>query len=164
MPTKIEKDAVTGRETTGHEWDGIRELDTPTPKWWLYVFLATIVWALGMFVLYPAIPYGIGHTKGLLGYCAREKVDAEVAKLVDQRKVAMDRIGAMPFDAIMVTAAASHVPPPLLKQLKPGGRMIIPLGTQFMTQYLMLVEKQQDGSVTTRQILPVRFVPLTGRH
>jgi len=71
---------------------------------------------------------------------------------------------AAPFDAIMVTAAASHVPPPLIKQLKPGGRMVIPLGTQFMTQYLMLVEKQMDGSLTTRQILPVRFVPLTGEH
>lgn len=71
---------------------------------------------------------------------------------------------ASPFDAIIVTAAASHVPPPLLKQLKPGGRMVIPLGAQFMTQYLMLVEKQPDGSVTTRQILPVRFVPLTGGH
>ncbi len=71
---------------------------------------------------------------------------------------------AAPFDAIIVTAAASHVPPPLLQQLKPGGRMVIPLGTQFMTQYLMLVEKQQDGSVTSRQILPVRFVPLTGGH
>lgn len=71
---------------------------------------------------------------------------------------------AAPFDAIMVTAAASHVPPPLIKQLKPGGLMVIPLGTQFMTQYLMLVEKQRDGSMTTRQILPVRFVPLTGGH
>ena len=71
---------------------------------------------------------------------------------------------AAPFDAIMVTAAASHVPPPLIRQLKPGGRMVIPLGTQFMTQYLMLVEKQQDGTVTSRQILPVRFVPLTGGH
>lgn len=71
---------------------------------------------------------------------------------------------AGPFDAIMVTAAASHVPPPLLKQLKAGGRMVIPLGTQFMTQYLMLVEKQKDGAVTSRQILPVAFVPLTGGH
>jgi protein-L-isoaspartate(D-aspartate) O-methyltransferase len=71
---------------------------------------------------------------------------------------------AAPFDAIIVTAAASHVPPPLIKQLKPGGRMVIPLGTQFMTQYLMLVEKQLDGSVTNRQILPVAFVPLTGGH
>ena len=71
---------------------------------------------------------------------------------------------AAPFDAIIVTAAASHVPPPLIRQLKAGGRMVIPLGSPFMTQYLMLVEKQQDGSVTTSQILPVRFVPLTGRH
>lgn len=69
-----------------------------------------------------------------------------------------------PFDSIMVTAAASHVPPPLLHQLKPGGRMVIPVGAQFMTQYLMLVEKRADGAITTRQILPVRFVPLTGQH
>lgn len=66
-----------------------------------------------------------------------------------------------PFDAIIVTAAASHVPPPLLKQLKPGGKMLIPLGTHFMAQYLMLVEKQMNGSVTSKQILPVRFVPFT---
>lgn len=71
---------------------------------------------------------------------------------------------AAPFDAIIVTAATSHVPPPLIKQLKTGGRMVIPLGTQFMVQYLMLVEKQKDGTVTTRHILPVRFVPLTGGH
>ena len=71
---------------------------------------------------------------------------------------------AAPFDAIVVTAAASHVPPPLLKQLKPGGRMVVPLGASFMTQYLMLVEKQPDGSVTTRQIVPVHFVPLRGGH
>jgi protein-L-isoaspartate(D-aspartate) O-methyltransferase len=71
---------------------------------------------------------------------------------------------AAPFDAIIVTAAASHVPPPLLKQLKPGGRMVIPLGASFMTQYLVLVEKNADGSVTSRQIEPVRFVPLTGGH
>lgn len=71
---------------------------------------------------------------------------------------------AAPFDAIMVTAAASHVPPPLLRQLKAGGRMVIPLGAQFMTQYLMLVEKQGDGTITTRQIVPVSFVPLTGGH
>ena len=69
-----------------------------------------------------------------------------------------------PYDSIIVTAAASHVPPPLLKQLKPGGRMVIPVGAPFLTQYLMLVEKQADGSFTSRQILPVRFVPLTGGH
>jgi protein-L-isoaspartate(D-aspartate) O-methyltransferase len=69
-----------------------------------------------------------------------------------------------PFDGIVVTAVASHIPPPLINQLKPGGRMVIPVGGQFMTQYLMLVTKAADNKITTRQILPVRFVPLTGRH
>jgi protein-L-isoaspartate(D-aspartate) O-methyltransferase len=69
-----------------------------------------------------------------------------------------------PFDAIIVTAAGSHVPPPLVRQLKPGGRMVIPVGASFLTQHLMLIEKQRDGSVTSRQILPVRFVPLVGGH
>ncbi len=71
---------------------------------------------------------------------------------------------AAPFDAIIVTAVASHIPPPLIKQLKPGGRMIIPVGARFMTQYLVLVTKDSDGKVTSRQILPVSFVPLTGTH
>jgi protein-L-isoaspartate(D-aspartate) O-methyltransferase len=69
-----------------------------------------------------------------------------------------------PFDAIVVTAVASHIPPPLLKQLKPGGRMILPIGTRFTAQELVLVTKGDDGRITTRQILPVRFVPLTGDH
>ena len=69
-----------------------------------------------------------------------------------------------PFDAIMVTAAAGHIPPPLVAQLKPGGRMLIPVGSRFMAQQLIVVTKDADGSVRTRQILPVRFVPLTGEH
>jgi protein-L-isoaspartate(D-aspartate) O-methyltransferase len=69
-----------------------------------------------------------------------------------------------PFDAIVVTAAASHVPPPLVEQLKPGGRMVIPVGAAFQVQYLMLVQKAADGTVTTESLLPVRFVPLTGGH
>ena len=69
-----------------------------------------------------------------------------------------------PFDAIIVTAAASHVPPPLVKQLKPGGRMIIPVGSAFMVQQLVLIEKDSAGAVTLKQVLPVRFVPLTGEH
>ena len=68
-----------------------------------------------------------------------------------------------PFDAIVVTAAAQSVPPPLVAQLKPGGRMVIPVGGSFFTQVLMLVEKDAKGRVRTRQILPVRFVPLTRR-
>lgn len=69
-----------------------------------------------------------------------------------------------PFDAIVVTAAASHIPPPLIKQLKPGGRMLIPVGSRFMIQELLLVEKSAEGKVSTRQLLPVAFVPLTGTH
>ena len=69
-----------------------------------------------------------------------------------------------PFDSIIVTATASHIPPPLIKQLKPGGRMLMPVGAQFLTQYLMLVEKNPDGTVSSKQLLPVRFVPLTGGH
>ena len=65
---------------------------------------------------------------------------------------------AAPFDAIMVTAAAEFIPPPLLQQLKEGGRMIIPVGSPFYVQHLMLVEKKQ-GKITTRSMMPVRFVP-----
>ena len=69
-----------------------------------------------------------------------------------------------PFDAIIVTAAAGHIPPPLVKQLKPGGRMVIPVGGPFMVQSLVLVEKDKAGRVTTRNLMAVRFVPLTGKH
>ena len=67
-----------------------------------------------------------------------------------------------PFDSIIVTAAADKIPPPLVNQLKVGGRIVIPVESGFLTQTLTVVEKRVDGSVTTRQILPVRFVPLTG--
>lgn len=66
-----------------------------------------------------------------------------------------------PFDAIVVTAAADHVPPPLVEQLKPGGRMVIPLGGPFLTQQLVLIEKDAAGKIRTRNIAPVAFVPLT---
>lgn len=69
-----------------------------------------------------------------------------------------------PFDAIVVTAASDHVPPPLVQQLKKGGRMVIPVGSRFFVQQLVLVNKDDEGKITTRQILPVQFVPLTGKH
>ncbi len=68
-----------------------------------------------------------------------------------------------PFDAIIVTCAAGFVPPPLIQQLKPGGKMIIPLGSPFGAQTLVLLTKDAQGRVTSRQLLPVRFVPMTGR-
>lgn len=63
-----------------------------------------------------------------------------------------------PFDAIVVTAAAEHIPPALIRQLRQGGKMIIPVGSPFMVQQLMLVEKTKKG-ITTRSLMPVRFVP-----
>jgi protein-L-isoaspartate(D-aspartate) O-methyltransferase len=66
-----------------------------------------------------------------------------------------------PYDAIVVTAAAGHVPPPLVEQLKPDGRLVIPVGDGQAQQSLLLVEKSIDGSVTTHNVAPVMFVPLT---
>jgi protein-L-isoaspartate(D-aspartate) O-methyltransferase len=71
---------------------------------------------------------------------------------------------AAPFDGIIVTAAGDHVPPPLVEQLRPGGRMVIPVGSWYFTQQLLLVEKTAEGTLETREILPVAFVPLTGGH
>ena len=88
---------------------------------------------------------------------AVEQVDQTLATLVE-------RAEASGFDAIVVTAAASHVPPPLIRQLKPGGRMVIPVGGRFLTQQLLLIEKQENDEITTRQIAAVRFVPLTGER
>ena len=65
-----------------------------------------------------------------------------------------------PFDAIVVTAAASHIPPALPRQLKPGGRMVIPVGSVYGAQYLILVEKDAKGKLRTRNLLPVAFVPM----
>jgi protein-L-isoaspartate(D-aspartate) O-methyltransferase len=65
-----------------------------------------------------------------------------------------------PFDAVIVTAAAGYIPPALVQQLKPGGRMVIPVGSVYGVQNLILVEKAPDGTITTRNLLPVRFVPM----
>ncbi len=78
-------DPHTGTSTTGHEWDGIRELNTPLPKWWLYMFYATIVWALGYFVVYPSWPLISSHTPGLLGWSSRGAVTQELAALQHKR-------------------------------------------------------------------------------
>ncbi len=71
---------------------------------------------------------------------------------------------AAPYHAVIVTAAASHVPPPLVAQLAPGGVLVIPVGPPFSVQMLLLVRKEEGDAVRVRQILPVRFVPLTGGH
>ena len=72
------RDPETDAETTGHEWDGIRELNQPLPTWWLYVFYATVVWAIGYWLLMPAWPLVASYTKGMLGYSQRETVAAQL--------------------------------------------------------------------------------------
>jgi cytochrome c oxidase cbb3-type subunit III len=95
MPTKVEKDVVTGTDTTGHEWDGIKELNTPLPKWWVYVFWATVIWSVVYYVLYPSVPWFTGYFKGVLGYSQRVELDnrlkearAEQAKYLTRIKAA----------------------------------------------------------------------------
>jgi len=100
VPTKIEKDFVTGHDTTGHEWDGVRELNRPLPKWWVYVLYATIVWAVVYCVLYPSVPGIGGYFHGVLGYSQRNAVDDDVRALATLRAGAMDRIRTLSFAEI----------------------------------------------------------------
>lgn len=86
MSRKKEVDQLTGTETTGHEWDGIRELNTPLPRWWLWVFYATIVWAVGYWVLYPSWPTPNGYFPGTLNHSQRADVDAAVRQLKAERR------------------------------------------------------------------------------
>jgi cytochrome c oxidase cbb3-type subunit III len=97
VPTKIEKDVVTGTNTTGHEWDGLKELNTPLPKWWLYVLYATIAWSAVWFVLYPSVPGVTGYFHGVLGYSQRSAVNTEVRAIEAQRADTMDKIKALSF-------------------------------------------------------------------
>jgi cytochrome c oxidase cbb3-type subunit III len=74
-------DSVSGRSTTGHEWDGIKELNTPLPRWWVLTFYATILWAVGYWVVYPAWPLVSGNTAGVLHYSSRASVAKDLAEL-----------------------------------------------------------------------------------
>jgi cytochrome c oxidase cbb3-type subunit 3 len=74
-------DAHTGTATTGHEWDGIKELNTPLPRWWVMIFYATILWAFGYWAVYPAWPTIHGYTAGLFGYSSRAQVATDLADL-----------------------------------------------------------------------------------
>lgn len=92
MSEKIDRDDVSGTETTGHEWDGIKELDTPLPRWWLYIFYASIVAAAIYWVLMPAWPMMNGYTHGLLNWSDRRNVAAEVHALEASRAPMFDRL------------------------------------------------------------------------
>jgi cytochrome c oxidase cbb3-type subunit 3 len=92
MADKTERDEHSGTETTGHEWDGIKELDTPLPRWWLYIFYASIVTAIIYWVLMPAWPLANGYTRGLLNWSDRRNVAAEVQMLEASRAPMFDRL------------------------------------------------------------------------
>lgn len=94
MPTKIEKDSVTGTETTGHEWDGIRELNNPLPKWWLYTLYVTIAFSAVWTLLYPSWPGVSSHFEGTLGTTQRKEVAAELAAKAQERAPMLQKIAA----------------------------------------------------------------------
>jgi cytochrome c oxidase cbb3-type subunit 3 len=94
------KDDVTGTETTGHEWDGITELDTPMPRWWVQIFYGTIIWAVAYWILMPAWPIIGGHTKGFLGHSDRAAVVGEVKSLADARAPMFQQLASTPLDQV----------------------------------------------------------------
>lgn len=99
-----EVDQISGTATTGHDWDGIKELNTPLPRWWLWTFYATIIWAVGYWVLFPAWPLIGDHTRGVLGYSSRAEVAQRMTELEAFRdsqaaglaKASLDEIKADP--------------------------------------------------------------------
>jgi protein-L-isoaspartate(D-aspartate) O-methyltransferase len=143
------------------------------------VALMTDLLALGPDAVVLEVGTGSGYQAAVLARLVDQVHTIEIIPgLADGARERLERLGfanvetyvgdgyygvadAAPFDGIVVTAAASQVPPPLIRQLKPGGRMVIPVGSGFSVQHLMIVEKDADGRVRTRQNLPVRFVPLT---
>lgn len=116
MPTKIEKDSVTGRTTTGHEWDGLKELNNPLPRRWLYVCCACIAVAVVLFLLYPSVPGISGNYHGILGYSQRKAVAADPRAAAEPRAVYMYRIAKLSFAQIQKD-------PRLLEVAKTAGRI-----------------------------------------
>lgn len=101
---KGELDAETGFHTTGHEWDGIQELNRPLPRWWLWTFYATIVWSIGYMIAYPAIPLIRGSTEGVLGVTTRTEVAADMANARAAQAVYLERIAELPLEEIRADA------------------------------------------------------------
>ena len=95
-------DEQSGVATTGHEWDGIKELNKPLPRWWLLTFYATIVWAVGYWVVYPAWPTLSGYTRGMFGYSQR----VTVADEVKAAQAALTAVITAPTPAMAISGAA----------------------------------------------------------
>jgi cytochrome c oxidase cbb3-type subunit 3 len=107
-----EIDAISGVETTGHEWDGIKELNTPLPRWWLWTFYATIIWSVGYTIAYPAWPGLTGATKGVLGYSSRGEyadsaAQAAAAQSANIEKIASNEVASILADQDMARFASA---------------------------------------------------------
>ncbi|MDO5896055.1 cytochrome-c oxidase, cbb3-type subunit III [Agrobacterium sp. Azo12] len=87
-------DEISGVETTGHEWDGIRELNNPMPRWWVWCFYLTIIWAIGYTIAYPAWPLLTENTKGLLGWSSRADFAGEMVEAKTAQSIYLDKIAA----------------------------------------------------------------------
>jgi cytochrome c oxidase cbb3-type subunit 3 len=94
MAEQHEIDRISGQTTTGHEWDGIKELNTPLPRWWLLTFYATILWSVGYWIAYPAWPLLSSYTRGVLQYSSRANVSVELANLERIRGEKMAALGS----------------------------------------------------------------------
>ena len=94
MAEQNDIDHVSGKTTTGHQWDGIKELNTPLPRWWLLTFYATIIWAIGYWIAYPAWPLVSSYTTGVLGWSSRGAVAVELANLEKIRGEKMAALGS----------------------------------------------------------------------
>jgi cytochrome c oxidase cbb3-type subunit 3 len=97
---KVRIDDVSGTATTGHKWDGIEELNTPLPRWWVWTFWLTVIWGIGYTIVYPAWPTLNGYTAGLFGWSSRTQLANEVADLQTTRGAILDKIKAAPLDKI----------------------------------------------------------------
>ena len=95
-----EKDDISGTETTGHEWDGIKELNTPLPRWWLWTFYACIAFALGYVIAYPAWPLVNGATPGLLSYSSRAELLKEVDTARTAQSAQLEKVKSLPLEEI----------------------------------------------------------------
>ena len=91
-------DELSGIDTTGHEWDGIKELNNPLPKWWVYTFYVTVAWAVLYWIAMPAIPLISGYTQGMLGYSQRQVVADQIAEAKAARSVFDERLMSMPLE------------------------------------------------------------------
>jgi len=97
---KPEVDTFTGTATTGHVWDGIRELNTPLPRWWLWLFYATIIWSIGYWIVYPSWPLISSYTVGAFQWQSRSAVTSDLAALKAQRGPMMDKLAAASLQQI----------------------------------------------------------------